>query len=109
VSRRNWERFVAVRFTAQQALSMDPVLRVGSLVVIDRHYNSLAASRPPHPNLYAVRAGSQMLFRRVAFESSRLVLRPRVQEHPLDVIQLAPEELPSDLRVGRVCLCISEL
>jgi len=109
VSRRNWERFVAVRVTALQALPMDPVLRVGSLAVIDRHYNSLAVSRPPHPNLYAVRAGSQMLFRHAAFESSRLVLRPRMLEHPLDVIELAPEESPSDLLVGRVCLCVSEL
>lgn len=109
VSRRNWERFVAVRVTALQALPMDPVLRVGSLAVIDRHYNSLAVSRPSHPNLYAVRAGSQMLFRHVAFESSRLVLRPRRLEHPLDVIELAPQESPSDLLVGRVCLCISEL
>jgi transcriptional regulator with XRE-family HTH domain len=109
VSRRNWERFVAVRVAALQALPMDPVLRAGSLVVIDRHYNSLAVSRPPHPNLYAVRAGSQMLFRQVVFECSRLVLRPRVLEHPLHVIELAPEESPSDLLVGRVCLCLSEL
>lgn len=45
-SRRNWERFVAVRVSASQALAMDPVLWVGSLAVIDRHYNSLALSRP---------------------------------------------------------------
>lgn len=91
VSRRNWERFVAVQVTALQALPMDPVLRVGSLAVIDRHYNSLAVSRPSHPNLYAVRAGQQMLFRHVTFEASRLVLRPRRLEHPLDVIELAPQ------------------
>ncbi|MGA7884918.1 MAG: helix-turn-helix domain-containing protein [Acidobacteriaceae bacterium] len=109
VSRRNWERFVGVRVSALQALPMDPVLRVGSLAVIDRHYNSLAVSRPPHPNLYAVRAGSQMLFRHVAFEANRLVLRPRALDHPLDVIELAPEEAPSDLLVGRICLCVSEL
>lgn len=109
VSRRNWERFVGVRVSALQALPMDPVLRVGSLAVIDRHYNSLAVSRPPHPNVYAVRAGSQMLFRHVAFEANRLVLRPRALESPLDVIELAPEEAPSDLLVGRICLCVSEL
>jgi hypothetical protein len=109
MSRRAWERFVAVRVTAAQAQPMDPVLRVGSLAVIDRHYNSLAAFRAPHPNLYAVRAGPQIVFRHVAFEASRLVLRPRMLEHPLDVVELAPEESPSDLLVGRVCLCISEL
>jgi len=109
VSRRSWERFVAVRVTAAQALPMDPVLRIGSIVVLDRHYNSLAAWKPPNPNLYAVRAGAQMLFRHVVFESSRLVLRPRALEFPLDVIELASEEAPSDLIVGRVCLCISEI
>jgi transcriptional regulator with XRE-family HTH domain len=109
VSRRNWERFVAVRVSAMQALPMDPVLRAGSLAIIDRHYNSLAAFRPPHPNLYAVRAGSQMAFRHVSFDSSRLVLRPRMPEHPLDVIELAAGESPSDLLVGRVCLGVSEL
>lgn len=109
VSRGGWERFVAVRVTALQALPMDPVLRVGSLAVIDRHYNSLADTRPPRPNLYAVRAGSQMLFRHVVFESSRFVLRPRTLEHPLEVIHLAPEQAPSDLLIGRVCLCVSEV
>lgn len=109
VSRRSWERFVAVRVSTAQALSMDPVLRPGSVAVLDRHYNSLAACNPPHPNLYAVRCGSQMLFRHVIFEASRLVLRPRALDQPVEVIQLAPEESPSDLLVGRVCLCVSEL
>jgi hypothetical protein len=109
VSRRSWERFVAVRVSAAQALPMDPVLRIGSIVVLDRHYNSLAAWRPPNPNLYGVRAGTQMLFRHVIFESNRLVLRPRALEYPIEVIELDPEDSPSDLLVGRVCLCISEV
>jgi hypothetical protein len=108
VGRRSWERFVGVRVTAAQALPMDPVLRIGSIVVLDRHYNSLASWRPPTPNLYAVRAGTQLLFRHVVFESSRLVLRPRALEYPIEVIELDPEDSPSDLLVGRVCLCISE-
>lgn len=109
VSRRHWERFVGVRVTGLQALPMDPLLRVGSIAILDRHYNSLAACKPPRPNLYAVRAGTQLLFRHAVFEANRLVLRPRALEHPLDVIELAPRESPSDLLVGRVCLCLSEL
>ncbi|HEX4065142.1 MAG TPA: hypothetical protein VHZ09_03890 [Acidobacteriaceae bacterium] len=109
ISRRSWERFVAVRITAAQAFAMDPVLRVGAVVVLDRHYNSLAALMPPRPNLYGVRLGTQLVFRHVVFESSRLILRPRAVESPLDVIELAPQESPSDLIVGRVCLCIAEL
>jgi transcriptional regulator with XRE-family HTH domain len=109
VSRRHWERFVGVRVTGLQALPMDPLLRVGSIAILDRHYNSLAAWKPPRPNLYAVRAGAQLLFRHAVFESNRLVLRPRALEQPLDVIELSPHESPSDLLVGRVCLCLSEL
>jgi hypothetical protein len=109
VGRRTWERFVGVRVTAHQALPMDPVLRLGSIVVLDRHYNSLAPLRPPHPNLYAVRAGTQLLFRHVTFESSRLVLRPRALAYPIELMELAAQESPSDLLIARVCLCISEI
>lgn len=109
VGRGTWDRFVGVRITAAQALPMDPVLRTGSVVVLDRHYNSLADRKPSHPNLYGIRIGAQMVFRHVAFESGRLVLRPRALESPLDVIELAPHESPADLLVGRVCLCLSEV
>jgi hypothetical protein len=109
VSRRSWERFVGVRVSSAQALPMDPVLQIGSIVVIDRHYTSLVTLRPPTPNLYAVRAGPQCLFRHVAFEASRLVLRPRALSYPVELIELDAAETPSDLLVGRVCLCISEL
>ncbi|HEX3986320.1 MAG TPA: helix-turn-helix transcriptional regulator [Acidobacteriaceae bacterium] len=109
VGRASWDRFVGVRVTAAQALPMDPVLRTGSLVVLDRHYNSLVNRKPPHPNLYGVRIGAQMVFRHAAFESGRLVLRPRALDSPLDVIELAPHESPADLLVGRVCLCLSEV
>ncbi|HEX4007851.1 MAG TPA: hypothetical protein VHX60_16885 [Acidobacteriaceae bacterium] len=109
VSRRSWERFVAVRITPAQAHSMDPILRVGSIVVLDRHYNSLAVWKPPQPNVYGVRLGSHLAFRHVCFEASRLVLRPRALDYPVELVELAPQESPSDLLVGRVCLCISEI
>jgi hypothetical protein len=109
VGRASWERFVGVRVTAAQALPMDPVLRTGTVVVLDRHYNSLADRKPPHPNLYGIRIGAQMVFRHVVFEAGRLVLRPRALDSPLDVIELAPHESPADLLVGRVCLCLSEV
>ena len=108
ISRRSWERFVGVRVTEAQALPMDPVFRVGSIVVLDRHYNSLAALRPPIPNLYGVQSGTHLLFGHVIFESNRLVLRPRVFDQPVEVIELASQESPADRLVGRVCLCISE-
>jgi len=109
MSRRSWERFVAVRVTGAQALSMDPQLRVGAIAILDRHYNSLAVWKPPHPNVYGVRVGSQLAFRHVSFEASRLVLRPRSLEYPVELLELAPQESPSDLLVGRVCMCLAEL
>ena len=109
VSRRSWVRFVAVRVSAAQALSMDPVLRIGSLVILDRHYNSLAVWKPPHPNLYGVRVGSQMAFRYVSFEASSLVLRPRALDYPIEIIELTDQGTPSDLLIGRVCLCVTEV
>lgn len=109
VSRRSWARFVGVRISGQQALPMDPLLRPGSIVIIDRHYNSLALCKPPQPNLYAVRSGTQLLFRHVAFDANRLVLRPRALEYPVDLLELAPNETPSDFVIGRICLCISEV
>jgi len=42
LSRREWQRFLAVRLTPAQARPMEPLLAPGSIVVIDRHYNSLA-------------------------------------------------------------------
>jgi Cro/C1-type HTH DNA-binding domain len=109
VTRRSWERFVAVRVTAAQALSMEPMLRVGSVAILDRHYNSLAACRPPHPNIYGVKVGGQMAFRHVSFEANRLVLRPRSLDYPVELLELEARESPSDLLVGRVCLCVNEV
>lgn len=109
VPRRLWDRFVAVRLTAPQAIPMQPVISPGGIAIIDRHYSSLVPFRPSPPNVYAVRSGSQLLFRHVAFESSRLILRPRNPEIPVDLIELASEELPSDFLVGRVCHGIGEL
>lgn len=109
VTRRGWERFVGVRITAAQAVAMNPLLHARCVVILDRHYNSLAPCRPPQPNIYAVRVDAQLTFRHVSFESSRLVLRPRALDYPVELIELAPQDSPSDLIVGRVSLCIAEL
>jgi hypothetical protein len=50
-----------------------------------------------------------MAFRHVSVEANRLVLRPRSLEYPVELVELAEQESPSDLLVGRVCLCLSEL
>lgn len=107
-SRRGWQRFVALRVSAQQAAPMAPLLSELSIVILDRHYNSLIPVNPPSPNLYAVRVGNSLLFRYASFEGSRLLLRPRLFQFPIEAIELSPYENPSDLLIGRVCFCLTE-
>jgi hypothetical protein len=98
--RTQWERFVAVRVDAQQASAMAPVLAVGALAVIDRHYNSLAPYRASQPNIYAVRSGSMLLLRYVDFDERHLIVQ---------LIGLREGESPADYVVGRVCLVVAEV
>lgn len=107
--RTQWERFVAVRVDAQQASAMAPVLAVGALAVIDRHYNSLAPYRANQPNIYAVRSGSMLMLRYVDFDDRHLILRPFLREFPVQLIGLREGESPADYIVGRVCLVVAEV
>ncbi|WP_263366944.1 helix-turn-helix domain-containing protein [Edaphobacter bradus] len=107
--RTQWERFVAVRVDAQQAAAMAPVLAVGALAVIDRHYNSLAPYRASQPNIYAVRSGSMLMLRYVDFDERHLILRPFLREFPVQLIGLREGESPADYVVGRVCMVVAEV
>lgn len=109
LARRNWQRFLAVRLTPAQAGPMHPVLRLGSVAVIDRHYNSLAPSHPSRPNIYAVNFLNTLVFRYVSYEANRVILRPHALDSPIDLLRLGVEESPSTCIVGRVCLTIAEL
>jgi hypothetical protein len=109
VIRRDWQRFFAVRVTPAQALPMAPVLVPHAIVVLDRHYNSLAPYQPSRPNLYAVSVGSSLSFRYVGFDADRLILRPHALDHAVELLNVGPNESPSDFIVGRVCVCIFEI
>ncbi len=109
--RLHWHRFVALRVDTPQAAAMRPLLARGSLVVLDRHYTSLAPIRPSEPNLYAVRSGNALLLRFVDLDDTSLILRPLSLEHPVLLVPLTPptdRHLPEHL-IGRVCLQLSEL
>jgi hypothetical protein len=107
--RGQWDRFVAVRVDAQQAAAMAPVLAVGALAVIDRHWNSLAPYRANQPNLYAVRSGSMLMLRYVDFDEHHLILRPFLREFPVQLIGLKEGESPADYIVGRICTVVAEV
>jgi hypothetical protein len=106
--RKVWQRFVAVRIPAQDAVAMDPLVLPDAMVLIDRHYNSLAGYRPNRPNLYAVRHYAHLALRYVDFTSNRLVLRPHSAAFPVELLEVAPGETPADLLVGRVALILNE-
>jgi hypothetical protein len=106
--RRAWQRFVAVRVGAADALPMEPLLLPDALTLIDRHYNSLMPYRPNRPNLYAVRHGAHLTLRYVDFVANRLVLRPHNIAFPVDLIEVDPGEPPSELIAGRIALILNE-
>jgi len=105
----HWQRFLAVRADAQQAAAMDPMISTGAIVVLDRHYNSLAPYRTHQQTLYAVRCGTGLVLRYVEFDDGRLILRPLSLAFPVQLLALGLHETPADYIVGRVCLVISEL
>jgi hypothetical protein len=106
--RRAWQRFVAVRVSAADALPMEPLVLPDATALVDRHYTSLAPYRPSRPNLYAIRHGAHLSFRYVDFVANRLVLRPHNIGFPVDLIEVDPDESPGDLIVGRVALIVNE-
>jgi len=106
--RRAWQRFVAVRVSAADALPMDPLVLPDATALLDRHYTALTPYRPNRPNLYAIRHGSHLTLRYVDFVANRLVLRPHNIPFPVDLIEVDPDESPGDLLAGRVALIINE-
>jgi hypothetical protein len=104
-----WQRFLAIRADVQQAAAMAPLVTQGAIVVLDRHYNSVAPYRTSHQTIYAVRSGKSLLLRFVEIEERHLILRPYSREFPVELLQMGAEESPADFIVGRVCLAVSEL
>ena len=109
LARKDWQRFLAVRLNAVQARPMSPMLSPGAVLILDRHYNSVAPHEPSRPNMYAVNVNNTLAFRYVSYDSNRVILRPHSLEHPVELLRLGPDESPSSCIVGRVCLAINEL
>lgn len=105
---RGWERFVAVRIPAMDALPMEPLVLPDAIALIDRHYDSLAAYKPNRPNLYAVRNESNLVLRYADFLAGRLVLRPYNHAYPVDLIEVSEDQSPRNWICGRVALVLNE-
>lgn len=108
-TRYSWQRFVAIRIPSADALAMDPLVLPEAVVLLDRHYNSLHDYRPSRPSVYAVRHGAHLRLRYADFQLNRLILRPLNIAFPVELLEIAPGESPSDLLAGRVALVLNEL
>jgi hypothetical protein len=106
--RRAWERFVAVRISALEALPMDPVILPEAIALIDRHYDSLAAYKPSRPAIFAINRDGRLVLRYADYLSRRLVLRPHNLSYPVELLEIEPEESPRRLIAGRVALILNE-
>jgi transcriptional regulator with XRE-family HTH domain len=107
--RRAWDRFAAIRVDYSQAEPMMPVIRPHTVLVLDRHYTSLTPYRPPLPNIYAIHTLSKLIIRYAELHGSQIVLRPEKLEHPIQLLDLKPKDLPSRFIIGRVCGALFEL
>jgi SOS-response transcriptional repressor LexA len=101
--RDGWQRFVLVKVDARDGMSMYPRLLPGAMVLIDRHYNSLAPYKKGEPNMYAVRKDGGCTVKYVEVDGENLVLRPHNQAYPVSVINVEEGKTVSDYIVGRVC------
>ncbi len=106
--RASWQRFVAIRADAEHTAAMSPIVQPESLIVLDRHYNSLARYRPLQPTIYAVHSAERLYICFLHFEADRLVIRPRSRNYPVRLLELSIHEQPTDRIVGRVCYIACE-
>jgi transcriptional regulator with XRE-family HTH domain len=103
-TRRQWERFVAVRIDAADARGMEPVVTAGAILLLDRHYTSFKPWREGATNLYAARVGSQLLIRYAQYQADRVILRPYRAEAEAHVVEIGPGETANEALVGRVVI-----
>lgn len=107
--RKNWQRLAAVRISLEQSIPMQPLLPSGSLLILDRYDISLRPRRQSPPFVYAVNAGTEVVFAHLAMAPGLLILRPHAIDAELRAIPLSPAEPLSVHIIGRVCAAVSEL
>jgi transcriptional regulator with XRE-family HTH domain len=101
-------RFIAIRANAEEALSMEPLVTPGAVVVLDRQCNSIKSLRTGQRPLYAVRCNGKLLIRFVDLEQGCLILRSYSTDCPVRLLKIDAHQSQADYIVGRVCLISSE-
>jgi hypothetical protein len=100
--RRQWDRFVAVKVSEEEAAIMSPVLPANAIVLIDRHYTSSFDYSSVRPTVYAVHIGQRLHFRYVTLLARHLVLRGHNPANVLEALALGHGQTSADVLVGRV-------
>ncbi len=100
--RLRWQRFIFLRASAREGMSMYPRLLPGAYVLVDRHYNSLLPYHPNERNMYAVKQAGNCYFRYAEQKEAHLVLHPENRNYPAHAVPLAGKS-SSDYIVGRIC------
>ena len=101
-ARKSWTRFLVIRAEPRDAAAMWPRLGPGSLVLVDRHYNSLKPYRKNDRNLYAVRRRESVVVRYAEAADGHLILRSHSPEGSVDVLALDSSQPAGVLLIGRV-------
>jgi hypothetical protein len=113
-ARRKWERFVAVRVPASDAVAMEPLVLPEALALIDRHAHVIgvrvsAGASANRPYLYAVGVEERLTLRYVEVKPGRLVLRPLNGAYPVELLEIELGQSAADFIVGRVALVLNEV
>jgi hypothetical protein len=104
-ARAHWQRFVVIKADAANAAAMNPRITQGSMLLVDRHYNSLKPYRR-EPNLYVVLKEKSLLVRFVEMHNGRLLLRPTSSSAGL--LTLTTGRRSPEALIGRVCYVAGE-
>ena len=107
--RMDWVRFIAIRADAELAAPMLPRLVNGSVLLVDRHYCSVAGYRKDQPSLYLIRRDKMLMVRWAEMQSSSLSLRPDSCAFPLYFICIDRKHPLTSCLVGRVVQITTEL
>jgi len=102
--RKQWDRFVAIRASAEDARAMEPLLEPEAIVLLDRHYTSFHPYLEGRPNLYAARVDSGLILRYAQSEAERVILRALRGQTKATIVEPDSSETPSDLLIGRAAL-----
>lgn len=100
--RSDWQRFIFLRASAREGMSMYPRLLPGALLLVDRHYNSLVPYRRNERNMYAVMHSGHCYLRYAERQSGYLVLQAENRSYAAHAMPLAGKPA-SEYIAGRIC------